>query len=232
MYEGENNNQSVIDDLCLSNIQGQPPFPLFFSSTKFVAAQIPGINANETILVDLAASNPKPANCILSIIAYERKFVKSIEFLRTQILPKVKNSQYQELDGDYMLKLTVLCMNHKKLLVALDKVLSNPKDIILNFINVLVDQPNLVSAHAEYYRRFLQDEAIAADFSTQYSEEFSSSIGGKTIIQLMKSSNQWIEFINKTSLELASNLSNEFQDQKSRLIQFASLMNMIMTTVK
>lgn len=228
----------IIENLCLRpNIfhnRSAPPFPLFLEPKKFLAAQVPGIQPTETVIIDCALKDPSTVNVITEIIGYERKFFKNFEILRTQIMPKIKGTQFESLDMEVMLKLTMVSMNHKKLMMSINGIMSNSSEdqFIKEFIRIFANQPDLIAAHSDYDRRLVIDEQLVSEFSIQYSQEFSEMIYGKSIIQLMKSTKEWVDFMSKKAFDLAKKLPDSiYGDEKSTLTQFATLTKLIISSV-
>lgn len=230
--------RDTVENLCLrpTIFQGRaaPPFPLFLEPIRFLAAQAPGIQPTETVIVDCALKDPRIMGDVIDIIGYERRFFRDFEVLRNQIMPKIKGTQFEALDAELMLRLTLVAMNHKKLMLSIDALVSkmNSDSFVRDFIRTFANQPDLIAAHTDYDRRLQTDEQMAIEFSMNFSQKVADVTSGRTIIQLMKSTKVWADFMSKKAFDLAKKLPDDaYMDEKSTLSQFANVTKLFLSSI-
>jgi hypothetical protein len=198
-------------DLCYRPLSqddiAHPIFPLHCHPNVFLVAQIPGLRPDDHRLIAwIDPRNPKGWICLLDIVSYERILLASLEFLRTQVIPRAKES-FPVLDEQYMLTLTFLCMCHRKWLNNLETILeSQDRDRIGEIITALTQDGDVVAATKEYARQLELGRATLVDASIKYTPLFQSKLKGETIHQVMTLPLRWRAEVTQTSKGLASAL--------------------------
>jgi hypothetical protein len=215
-------------DLCYRALSpadiAHPVFPLHCHPHAFLAAQIPGLRADDhRMLAWVDPRNPKGWISLLDLVGYERTLLKSLEFLRTQVIPHAKES-FPVLDEQYMLTLTFLCMCHRKWLNNLETILeSRDRERIGDVVVALTKDGDVAPATREYARQLDLGRAALVDASIKYSPLFQAKLRGETIHQVMLLPLQWRAHMAQALKGLAAALVGaQAAKSKSLLVKWIS----------
>jgi hypothetical protein len=169
-----------------------PPFPLILHPFSFLAVQIPAIRPTEQHLLNwIDPSNSRIGHYLLDLLSYERLFLSRLEVLRTQVIPRAKES-FPVLDNEFMISLTFLCMVHRKWLNELENTLqSGDRGRVGEVVLALGQLTEIKGAEKDYARHAGALTTVIAEASLKYSSLFTAKLGNETILQVAGAPSRW-----------------------------------------
>ncbi|KAH0785147.1 pleckstrin domain-containing family F member 2 [Histomonas meleagridis] len=205
---GNSNKTSIpqsLQDLCYPQDDNSslPTIPLILDRKVFICSQIEEIKPKETYVIDVLNTDPKCSIHIIDFLTQERKFVKEIDFLLETILPSLVDAEYSRIERTLKEECLNLKQSHDTLLGSIENLIqNNPSDIVYKFIEIISSLTNLLDSNAKYMNRYFEVETQSLSFSSTYSQDYSSTLCGLPLIDLIRFPVQWQNWI----LEIISSL--------------------------
>lgn len=164
-------DENGFSQLCLKEknpyFDENPPFNLLLNPKSFLAAEISGINPEETEFVDaLISEDPRCTSIMIDFLSYERKFVKNINFLIKILMSLIGIPIFKALPEAILSYSRNVLEEHQLFLTTLENVLKNHSKIfIIEFIETLAHVEQLIESHQKYNFHFTSVENIANQLS-------------------------------------------------------------------
>ena len=211
------NSNNVLKHLCYPKMKedsNKPKFKLLIDKKKFYCAQINGIYANETNIINLIDADPSIGTYLVDFLAYERNFRQNLLLLENEIFPLMKENIYENISNRISKHFSDLKDAHIVFLSQIETLFAQmnfkhqkTNQIIDSFISILCGNPAVLKSHQDYMNKFLEIEQIANAFSVEFSEKFYNNFGNKTIIQMLKMPLTWQHYTEDFARKLSQMVS-------------------------
>jgi hypothetical protein len=184
-----------------------PGITLLVDPRRFLCAQLPEIASSETQYIDILATNPNVSALILDLLAYERRFIRDLQFVSEQFAATMKSSKEYQLPREFSDFFAELVGRHAVFVDAIDRLAkSNPPDLIHRFIVLLLDLESLRDAHVNYMVRSQEVESDARAWSCAKSSSLVDVLEGSVLFQLFRAPMNWLLEMGRFSSQLLASL--------------------------
>ena len=184
----------LLRDLCYSTETDPnlPTIPLILDKRVFICSQIEEINPKETNAIDLLNKDPKCSIHIIDFLSRERKFIKEIDFLIDSVLPNLVDTDFSRIERALKEESSSVKKSHLILLNSIENLIQvNISDVVQKFIEVIASLASLLDSHAKYMNRYFEVERQSLSFSVSHTADYSSSLCGNVLIDLIRLPVHW-----------------------------------------